>query len=115
VDEGGGELGDGIEEEVGIGGAEPGFGGEGAEDGDGGTDTGAAGHLEVLWGVADVDGFAGAKAHVAKSEAQRGGMRFAETGIAASVASRAGVPDGQNTELADGAVCLPPGDVTPSL
>ena len=45
MEEGGGELGDGIEEEVGFGGAETGFGGEGAEDGDGGADTGAAGHL----------------------------------------------------------------------
>jgi hypothetical protein len=39
-----GKLSDGVEEQVGFGGAEAGFGGEGAEDGDG-TDSGAAGHL----------------------------------------------------------------------
>ncbi len=110
VEEGGGELGDGIEEEVGFGGAEAGFGGERAEDGDGGADTGAAGHLEVFWRVADVDGFAGAKAHVAKGETQRGGMRFAEAGIAAADAGGEVVPEAKITELAVDAVAVTAGD-----
>lgn len=55
MEEGGGELEDGFEEEVGFGGAEALFGGEGAEDSDGGPYAGAAGHLEVFGRVADVD------------------------------------------------------------
>ena len=47
---------DGFKEGVGFGGAEALFGGEGAEDGDGGAYAGAAGHLEVFGGVADIDG-----------------------------------------------------------
>ena len=52
--QGGGEISDGVEEQVGFGGAEAGFGGEGAEDGDG-ADSGAASHFEVLGGIADVN------------------------------------------------------------
>ena len=69
AEEGGGEFVDGIEKEIGFGGAEAFFRGEGAEDGDGGADAGAAGHLEVFGRVADVDGFCRAKSHVAKGEA----------------------------------------------
>src|SRR5258708_39728587 len=108
--EGGGELGDGIEEEVGVGGAKARFGGERAEDGDGGADAGAAGHLEVFRGVADVDGFAGAKAHVTEGEAQRGGVRFAEASIAAADASGEVIPEAKITELAVDAVAGTAGD-----
>ena len=92
AEQGGGEFRDGIEEEVGFGGAEALLGGERAEDGDCGADSGAAGHLEVFWGVTDVDGFRGAKAHVAKGEAERGGVRFAEASVAAADASGEAVP-----------------------
>jgi|SRR6266404_3149884 len=110
MEEGGGELGDGLEEEVGLGGAEAGFGGERAEDGDGGTDTGAAGHLKVFWRVADVDGFAGAEIHVTEGEAQRGGMWFAEASIAAADAGGEVIPEAKITELAVDAVAVTAGD-----
>jgi hypothetical protein len=110
VEEGGGELGDGIEEEIGFGGAEAVFGGERAEDGDGGSYTGAAGHLEVFWGVADVDGFAGAEVHVAKGEAQRGRMGFAEASIATADACGELIPEAEIAELAVDAVAVTAGD-----
>ena len=90
---GGGEFVDGIEEEVGICGAEAFFGGEGAEDGDGGADTGAAGHFEVFWGVAYEDGFRGAEVHVAKSETERCGVRFTKASVAAADAGGEAVPE----------------------
>ena len=65
MEEGGGEFSDGFEEEVGLGGAEAFFGGEGAENGDGGAYTGAAGHLQVFGRVAYINGFSGTQAHVA--------------------------------------------------
>jgi len=51
----GGEFCDGCEEEVGFGGAETFFGREGAEDGDGGADAGAASHLQIFGRVAHID------------------------------------------------------------
>ena len=65
LDEGGGELGDGFQEEVGFGGAEAFFCGERTEDSDGGANAGAAGHLQVFGGVAYIDGFFGMQAHAA--------------------------------------------------
>jgi len=86
MEEGGGSLGDGIEEEVGLA-ARRRDSWERAEDGDGGADTtGAAGHLEVFWRVADVDGFAGRRPMCEGRDAA-GGMRFAEAGIAAADAA----------------------------
>ena len=65
LDEGGGELGDGLQEEVGFGGTEAFFCGERAEDGDGGAYAGAASHLQVFGGVAYIDRFFGMQAHAA--------------------------------------------------
>ena len=67
--EGGGEFGDGFQEEVGFGGTEAFFGGERAEDGDGGAHAGAASHLQVFGGVAHIDGVRGSQAHLTKGEA----------------------------------------------
>ena len=64
-EEGGGEFCDGFEEQVGFGGAETFFCGERSQDGDGGADAGAAGHLQVFGSVAYVNGFGGTQAHVA--------------------------------------------------
>ena len=66
LNEGVRQFGDGVEEDVGFGGAKTSFCGEGTEDGDGGAYAGAAGHLQVFGGVAHVDGICGAEAHVAK-------------------------------------------------
>ena len=68
--ESGGEFLDGFEEDVGFGGAESFFSGKGAEDGDGRAYACAAGHLQVFWGVADVDTFRWSQRHVAKCEAE---------------------------------------------
>src|SRR5260370_18387477 len=75
---GGGQVRDGVEEEVGFGGAEAGLCGERAEDGDG-ANSGAAGHLEIFRGIAHVNAGGGIQGHLAQSEAPRGRMRLAVT------------------------------------
>src|ERR1700739_3454290 len=52
MQKGAGKFDDGFEEEVGLGGAEAFFGGEGAENGDSGPYAGAPSHLQVFWRVA---------------------------------------------------------------
>src|SRR5260221_7138598 len=115
AEEGGGEFVDGIEEEVGFGSAKAFFGGEGAEDGDGGADSGAASHFEVFGGVSDVDGFRGAKIHVTKCEAERGGMRFAEASVAAADERGEAVPQLKFAKLAMDAVAIAAGDEAQSV
>ena len=66
--EGSGKLFDGFEEGVGFRCAKAFFGGEGAENGDGGANAGASGHLEVFGSVTDVDGVLCAEVHPAKRE-----------------------------------------------
>jgi hypothetical protein len=107
---GGGEFVDGIEEEVGFCGAQAFFGGEGAEDGDGGADAGAAGHFEVFWRVADVDGFRGAEVHVAKGKTEWSGVRFTKASVAAADAGGEAVPEFKFMELTVDAVAVAAGD-----
>jgi hypothetical protein len=66
-----------------LGGAEAGFGGEGAEDAYG-ADAGAAGHLEIFRGIAYVDAVGGIQAHLAQGETQRSGMGLAVTCVSAA-------------------------------
>ena len=63
--QGPGEFGDGFQEQVGFGGAKAFFCGERAEDGDGGTHSSAASHLQIFGGVADVNGIGWAQTHMA--------------------------------------------------
>lgn len=108
--EGAGELFDGCEEGVGLGGAKAFFGGERAEDGDRGANAGAAGHFEVFGSVADVDGMLRAEAHAAESELQGSGMGFALLGVAAADACGENVPEVEILELAMDAVAITAGD-----
>jgi hypothetical protein len=112
---GGGEFVDGIEEEVGFCGAEALFGGEGTEDGDGGAGAGAAGHFEVFWGVAYVDGFRGAEVHVAKGETEWSGVRFTKASVAAADAGGEAVPEFKFMELTVDAVAVAAGDQAESV
>ena len=93
-----------------MGGAEAFFCGEGAEDGDGGADAGAAGHLQVFGGVAYVDGFGWAEAHLAESQAERGGMGFAEAGVTAADVGGEAIEEIEIVELAVDAVAVAAGD-----
>lgn len=114
-EEGGRKFGDGFKEEVGLGGAQALLRGERAEDSDGGADAGAASHLQVFWRVTDIDRLACAKAHVAKREAQRGWMRFAEPSISAADASGELMPEIEIMELAMDAVAVAAGDKAQSV
>lgn len=107
---GGGEFVNGIEEEVGFCGAEAFFGGEGAQDGDGGADAGAAGHFEVFRGVAYVGGFRGAEVHVAKRETEWSGVGFTKASVAAADAGGEAVPEFKFMELTVDAVAVAAGD-----
>ena len=108
--ESGGEFFDGFEENVGFGSAESFFSGKGAEDGDGRAYACAAGHLQVFWGVADVDTFRWSQRHVAKCEAERRRIGFAEPGIAAADAGNELVPQAELAQLAVYAVAVAAGD-----
>ena len=108
--ESGGEFFDGFEEDVGFGGAESFFSGKGAEDGDGRAYACAAGHLQVFWGVADVDTFRWSQRHVAKCEAERRRIGFAEPGIAAANAGSELIPQAELAQLAVYAVAVAAGD-----
>ncbi len=111
----GGEFCNGCEEEVGFGGAKTLFCGKGAEDGDGCTDAGAAGHLQIFWRVAYVDGVGCSEAHEAKGEAQRGRMRFAEAGIAAADAGGKAIPEFEFPQLAVNPLAVAAGHETESV
>src|SRR5258707_4847497 len=115
MQKGGGELCDGIEEDVGFCGAKAFFGGEGAEDGDGGADADAASHLQVFWRVAYVNGLGGRQAHVAQRQAKRCGMGFAETGIAAANACGEVIPEIEFAQLAVNAAAISAGDQAESV
>ena len=108
--ESGGEFFDGFEEDVRFAGAESLFGGKRAEDCDGGAYAGATRHLQVFWGVTDVDTFSCSQSHVAKCEAKRRGIGFAEPGIAAADASGEMIPKAKIMELAVDAVAVTAGD-----
>ena len=107
--EGGGEVCDGVEEEVGFGGAEAGFCGERAEDGDG-ANSGAAGHLEIFRGIADVNAGGGIQAHLAQGESQRGRMRLAITCVSAADMRGEEVRKFEEAQLADDAIAVAAGD-----
>ena len=62
-----GQVGDGIEEQVGIGGAQASFGGEGAQDSDR-ADSRAAGHFQIFRGIADVNASGGIQTHLAQGQ-----------------------------------------------
>ncbi len=113
--EGGWEFRDGLEEEIGLGGAEALLGGERAEDGDGGAYAGAAGHLEVFRGVTDVNAVLWVQGQQTKGEAKRGGMWFAETGIAAANAGGEVIPESEFAKLAVDAVAVAAGDEPQSM
>src|ERR1700758_449103 len=110
-----GKFDDGFKEQVGLGGAEAFFGGEGAGDGDSGAYAGATSHLQVLGRVAYVDGFSGTQGHVAQGEAQRGGMRLAQAGIAAADAGGEMIPEVEFVQLAMNAVAISAGDKAESV
>ena len=102
-------MGDGVEEKVGFGGAEAGFGGERAEDGDG-ANSGATGHLEIFGGIADVDASGGIQAHLAQGETQRGGMRLAVTCVSTADVRSEEIGELEEAQLAHDAVAVAAGD-----
>ena len=108
--EGGGQFVDGFQEYIGFGGAEALLGGERAEDSDCCAYASAAGHLQVLGGVADIDGFARFELHVAQGQAQWSGMGFAKAGVAAADVGGEVVPQSEVAELAVDAVAIAAGD-----
>ena len=110
--QGGGEFGDGFQEQVGFGGPETLFCGERAEDGDGGTHSGATSHLQIFGGVADVNGIGRAQTHVAERETERSGMRFAKACIAAADAGGEMIPQAKFTQLTLDAIAITAGDET---
>ena len=109
------KFGDGLEKKVGFGRTKTLFRGKGTENGDGGANACAAGHLQIFRRVAYVDGVGGAEAHQAKSEAQRGGMRFAKASITAADESGEAVPDFEFAQLAVNTVAITAGDKTESV
>src|SRR5260221_890154 len=106
-----GEISDGVEEQVGFGSAEAGFGGERAEDGDG-ADSGAAGHFEIFGGIADVNAGGGIQGHLAQGETQRAGMRLAVPSVSAADMRCEKIDELEETQLADDAVAITAGDHT---
>src|SRR6266700_3177866 len=108
--ESGGKFFDGFEEDVRFPGAESLFGGKRAEDSDGGAYAGATRHLQVFWGVTEVDTFGWTQRHVAKCEAQRRGMGFAQSSIAAADAGSELIPQAKLAQLAVHAVTIATGD-----
>ena len=87
------KLFDGFEEGVGLCRAQAFFGGERAENGDSGAYAGAARHLQVFGGVADVDGVLRVETHAAEREFERRGMRLALGGVACTDARGESVPE----------------------
>ncbi len=106
---GGGQVRDGVEEEVGFGGAEAGLCGERAEDGDG-ANSGAAGHLEIFRGIAHVNAGGGIQGHLAQSETQRGRMRLAVTCVSAADMRGEEIGEFEEAQLADDAIAIAAGD-----
>src|SRR6266404_509277 len=113
--ESGGEFFDGFEEDVGFGGAESFFSGKGAEDGDSGAYAGATRHLQVFWGVTDVDTFGWTQRHAAKCETKRGRIGFAESGIATADAGSELIPQTELAQLAVYAVTIATGHETKNM
>ena len=64
------------------------------------------GPLQIFRRVAHVDGVGGSQAHQAKSEAQRGGMRFAKASITAADESGEAAPDFKLAQLAVNTVAV---------
>ena len=110
--QGGGEFGDGFQEQVGFGDAETFFCGEWAEDGDGGSHSGAASHLQIFGRVADVNGIGCAQTHVAERETERGGMRFAKARVPAADAGGEMIPQAEFTQLTVDAIAITACDQT---
>jgi hypothetical protein len=111
----GGKFFDGFEEDVGFGGAESLFGGKRAEDGDSGAYAGATRHLQVFRRVTDIDTFCWTQRHVAKCEAKRRGMGFAQSCIAATDAGSELVPQAELAQLAVHAITVATGNETKSM
>jgi hypothetical protein len=107
--EGGGKIGDGVEEEVGFGGAEAGFGGEGAEDGDA-ADSGSAGHFKIFGRIADINTGGGIQGHLPQGETQRGRMRLAVACVSAADVRREEISELEEAQLAHDAVAVAAGD-----
>ena len=102
-------MGDGVEEKVGFGGAEAGFGGERAEDGDV-ADSSAPGHFEIFGRIADVNAGGGIQRHLAQGETQRGRMRLAVTCVSAADVRREEIGELEEAQLAHDAVAVAAGD-----
>ena len=110
-----GKFFDGFEQDVRFGGAESLFGRKWAEDGDGGAYAGATRHFQIFWGVTDVSTFRWTQRHVAKCEAKRRGIGFAQSGIAAADAGSELIPQAELAQLAVHAVAIATGDETKSM
>ena len=107
--EGGGQVCDGVEEQVGFGGAQAGFCWERAEDADG-ANSGAAGHFEIFWRIADINAGGGIQGHLAQRETQRGRMRLAVTCVSAADMRGEEIGELEEAQLADDAIAIAAGN-----
>src|SRR6266849_1970906 len=102
------QIRDGVEEQVGVGGAQARFGGERAEHRDG-ADSRAAGHFEIFRGITYVNGGGGIQTHLTQGQSQRSGMRLAVTCVSAANARREKIGEPEEAQLALDAIAVAAG------
>src|SRR6266849_4616301 len=94
-----GQVGDGIEEQVRLGGAQASLCGERAEDSDS-ADSRAAGHFQIFRGIAYVNASGGIQTHLTQGQSQRSRMRLAVMCISAANARREEIGEPEEAQLA---------------